>query len=336
METKVWISLCALLLFNLGSAANDEGPAPTSSLSESVLPVELSPEAELPYSLDPIRHITPAPPLRVSDTNSSSKSNDSLIVNATTEEETMINDTNITSSSEAAVLEGNGNQTNLTTSQPSIPPSASHAPESHTPTTSTSTSPTHTTHSTSVVTPTSTPPTTSHSAPAVADSVTASNQTTHSTSVPTSEPPKPEASTTTIIIHSSSMPTTNSSQETPNSESTSRQNTLQPDEHPETPTKPQLETTSNPPSSPTAKAEPLAKLPSQLIVGGDTTVVRDSPTLDPLLAGLVSAFIITAVIITLLLFLKLRRRDNRPEFRRLQDLPMDDMMEDTPLSMYSY
>lgn len=53
------------------------------------------------------------------------------------------------------------------------------------------------------------------------------------------------------------------------------------------------------------------------------TMVHESPTtLDPLLAGLVSAFIITAVIITLLLFLKLRRRDNRPEFRRLQDLPM--------------
>lgn len=328
METKVWIALCALLLFNLGSAENDEGPAPASSSSQSVLPVELSPEAhsELPDSLDPIHHIT----------NSSSKSNGSLIVNATTEEEKMINDTNITSSSEAAVLEGNGNQTNLTTSQPPIPPSASHAPTSHTPTTSTSTGPTHTTHSTSVVTPTSTPPTTSHSAPAVADSVTASNQTTHSTSVPTPEPPKPEASITTIIIYSSSMPTTSSSQETPNSESTSRQNTLQPDEHPETPTKPQLETTSNPSSSPTAKAEPLADLPSQLIVGGDTTVVHDSPTLDPLLAGLVSAFIITAVIITLLLFLKLRRRDNRPEFRRLQDLPMDDMMEDTPLSMYSY
>lgn len=185
-------------------------------------------------------------------------------------------DTNITSSLEAAVLEGNGNQTNLTTSQPPIPPSASHAPTSHTPTTSTSTGPTHTTHSTSVVTPTSTPPTTSHSPPAVADSVTASNQTTHSTSVPTPEPPKPEASITTIIIYSSSMPTTSSSQETPNSESTSRQNTLQPDEHPETPTKPQLETTSNPPSSPTAKAETLADLPSQLIVGGDSKCLISS------------------------------------------------------------
>lgn len=57
------------------------------------------------------------------------------------------------------------------------------------------------------------------------------------------------------------------------------------------------------------------------------TMQHESPTLDPLLAGLVSAFIITAVIITLLLFLKLRRRDNRPEFRRLQDLPMVSVSE---------
>ncbi|XP_077573750.1 uncharacterized protein LOC144197063 [Stigmatopora nigra] len=76
--------------------------------------------------------------------------------------------------------------------------------------------------------------------------------------------------------------------------------------------------------------------PSQLNVNGETVQVHDSPRLDPLLAGLVSAFVVSAVVIVLLLFLKLRRRDNRPEFRRLQDLPMDDMMEETPLSMYSY
>lgn len=52
------------------------------------------------------------------------------------------------------------------------------------------------------------------------------------------------------------------------------------------------------------------------------TILHQTPTLDPLLAGLVSAFIITAVILTLLLFLKLRGRNSRPEFRRLQDLPM--------------
>ncbi|XP_043984960.1 cell wall protein DAN4-like [Gambusia affinis] len=61
---------------------------------------------------------------------------------------------------------------------------------------------------------------------------------------------------------------------------------------------------------------------------------HDSPR--PLLVGLVSAFIIAAIVITLLLFLKFRRRQNGPRFHRLQDLPMDDMMEETPLSMYSY
>ncbi|XP_063746998.1 uncharacterized protein LOC134869364 isoform X4 [Eleginops maclovinus] len=246
----------------------------------------------------------------------------------------MANGTNITASSEAAVPESNGNQTFLMTSQPQTPPPESHAPASHTPntsnnTTTTTTSPIHTTHSTSVVTLTTAPLTTHHSAPTLHDSVTPSN---HSTSAPTPEPPKPESSTTTIITNSISMPITSSSHETPNSESTahtSPQTTSQA-------SKAHLEKTSNPPSSPTAKAESLADLSSKLNAGDVKTIVHDSPTLDPLLAGLVSAFIITAVIITLLLFLKLRRRDNRPEFRRLQDLPMDDMMEDTPLSMYSY
>ena len=50
--------------------------------------------------------------------------------------------------------------------------------------------------------------------------------------------------------------------------------------------------------------------------------VSSAPSLDPLLAGLVAAFIITAIIITLLVFIRMRRRDNRPEFHRLQDLPM--------------
>ncbi|KAG9350966.1 hypothetical protein JZ751_024855 [Albula glossodonta] len=59
-------------------------------------------------------------------------------------------------------------------------------------------------------------------------------------------------------------------------------------------------------------------------------------SLDPLLAGLVSVFIIGAAIVSLLIFLKFRQRNSGPEFRRLQDLPMDDMMEDTPLSMFTY
>ncbi len=43
---------------------------------------------------------------------------------------------------------------------------------------------------------------------------------------------------------------------------------------------------------------------------------------DPLLAGLVSAFIVVAAIMSVLLFLKFRNTNDGPEFRRLQDLPM--------------
>lgn len=60
-------------------------------------------------------------------------------------------------------------------------------------------------------------------------------------------------------------------------------------------------------------------------------MVPNSPTLDPLLAGLVSAFIIAAVVVILLLFLKLRKRGNQPEFRRLQDLPMVRASQLSPL-----
>ncbi|XP_046691640.1 cell wall protein DAN4 isoform X2 [Silurus meridionalis] len=73
---------------------------------------------------------------------------------------------------------------------------------------------------------------------------------------------------------------------------------------------------------------------SELNVGDDTEYSVTS--MDPLLVGLVSVFVVTAAVVSLLIFLKFRRRNERPEFRRLQDLPMDDMMEDTPLSMYSY
>ncbi|KAL1022529.1 hypothetical protein UPYG_G00028890 [Umbra pygmaea] len=83
-------------------------------------------------------------------------------------------------------------------------------------------------------------------------------------------------------------------------------------------------------NSTSSQTKTLVGNPSQLNVAN-----AGQPALDPLLAGLVSAFIVTAAIIALLLFLKLRRQNQRPEFRRLQELPMDDM-EDTPLSMYSY
>lgn len=49
---------------------------------------------------------------------------------------------------------------------------------------------------------------------------------------------------------------------------------------------------------------------------------RSSSPLDPLLAGLLSVFIVTTAIVFVVLFLKFRQRTNHPEFHRLQDLPM--------------
>ncbi|XP_078264575.1 uncharacterized protein LOC144598368 [Rhinoraja longicauda] len=58
---------------------------------------------------------------------------------------------------------------------------------------------------------------------------------------------------------------------------------------------------------------------------------------DPLVIGMITVFFIIIGIVSLLGFLKYRQRVHQPEFRRLHELPMDDMMEeDTPLSLYSY
>ncbi|XP_054837170.1 uncharacterized protein LOC129330920 [Eublepharis macularius] len=57
---------------------------------------------------------------------------------------------------------------------------------------------------------------------------------------------------------------------------------------------------------------------------------------DPLVIAVIFIFIVTVGILALMGFLKYRQRNSRLQFRRLQDLPMDDMMEDTPLSLYSY
>ncbi|XP_032074595.1 uncharacterized protein LOC116509536 isoform X3 [Thamnophis elegans] len=57
---------------------------------------------------------------------------------------------------------------------------------------------------------------------------------------------------------------------------------------------------------------------------------------DPLVIAVIVIFVVTVGILTFLGFLRYRQRSNRLRFRRLQDLPMDDMMEDTPLSLYSY
>ncbi|XP_026169215.1 mucin-13-like [Mastacembelus armatus] len=81
------------------------------------------------------------------------------------------------------------------------------------------------------------------------------------------------------------------------------------------------------------------EVPSELNVGDEDFKgprYRSSSPLDPLLAGLLSVFIATTAVVFVILFLKFRQRTNHPEFHRLQDLPMDDLMEDTPLSRYTY
>ncbi|KAM4655213.1 uncharacterized protein AAGF69_010168 isoform 1-T1 [Amazona ochrocephala] len=72
----------------------------------------------------------------------------------------------------------------------------------------------------------------------------------------------------------------------------------------------------------------LAELPSS--PSADTTKA------DPLVITVTSVFIVMVGILGLVGFLRYRQHNSRMEFRRLQDLPMDDMMEDTPLSLYSY
>ncbi|XP_053103272.1 mucin-5AC-like isoform X2 [Hemicordylus capensis] len=56
---------------------------------------------------------------------------------------------------------------------------------------------------------------------------------------------------------------------------------------------------------------------------------------DPLVIAVIFTFVVTVGILALMGFLRYRQRSSRLQFRRLQDLPMDDM-EDTPLSRYSY
>ncbi|CAG5897043.1 unnamed protein product [Menidia menidia] len=67
------------------------------------------------------------------------------------------------------------------------------------------------------------------------------------------------------------------------------------------------------------------EVPSELNVGDEDlkgSRHHSSSPLDPLLAGLLSVFIVTTAVVFVILFLKFRQRTNHPEFHRLQDLPM--------------
>ncbi|XP_072538010.1 uncharacterized protein [Salminus brasiliensis] len=189
------------------------------------------------------------------------------------------------------------------------------------PTLSTMTAPTTTTTTTTTTLPTTqlpkTEPQTSTPAP------TTTLQTPSATPSSTTSPQR-----TTVTHPSATTSSEPTSAQTRRSSSTARtKSTMAP-----TTTVPQTTEASKTHSSTPVQAKARADTPSELNVGDEDS----SASLDPLLAGLVSVFVVTAAIVSLLIFLKFRHRSERPEFRRLQDLPMDDMMEDTPLSMYSY
>ncbi|XP_041752394.1 putative uncharacterized protein DDB_G0290521 isoform X2 [Coregonus clupeaformis] len=94
--------------------------------------------------------------------------------------------------------------------------------------------------------------------------------------------------------------------------------------------------TSAPAHVPAPAGPPHQEVPSELTVEDEDKGPHLHSPLDPLLASLVSIFIVTTAVVSVGLFLKFRQRTDHPEFHRLQDLPMDDLMEDTPLSRYTY
>ncbi|CAL8325102.1 unnamed protein product [Arctogadus glacialis] len=83
----------------------------------------------------------------------------------------------------------------------------------------------------------------------------------------------------------------------------------------------------DPPSGPLHPDPPSGPLhpdpPSELNVGDDAFQgPGPSSLLDPLLAGLVSVCVATAAVTSVVLCLRFRQQAGRPEFQRLQDVPM--------------
>ncbi|XP_061588942.1 mucin-2-like [Cololabis saira] len=151
--------------------------------------------------------------------------------------------------------------------------------------------------------------------------------------------PPPQTSTTEGRV--SSQPLATFSSQTANTTQDAVSTATQPRPEPtSTATRTDSSRPQTPPASVQAPAVPTHRdLPSELNVGDEDlkgSRHHSSSPLDPLLAALLSVFIVTTAIIFIILFLKFRQRTNHPEFHRLQDLPMDDLMEDTPLSRYTY
>lgn len=318
MERKLWLKIFALLLLALSASGShgNETSSVSSMAPESPAGPGLTVAPATSAAGEPGSSLDESGQVSVSNNNNETSPSSSF--NSTTEEETdplktSNGNTTVTNSS-ALLPDTNGTIQENATSLPALEIQTL-VTQSQPPTVFTNSSATNKTETPPVPPPTSpshlgtTNASQSH-APVHIDNITPTTKLTP----PTITPSATTTSTTSSAVTTASTTTTTT---------TTTQKSSQAPAVKDKATTMQLEPESN-------KAIP----PSKLNVGEE--IVHEGPTLDPLLAGLVSAFIIAAVIITLLLFLKLRRRDSRPEFRRLQDLPMDDMMEDTPLSMYSY
>ncbi|KAK6314038.1 hypothetical protein J4Q44_G00154970 [Coregonus suidteri] len=353
METKILVALCALIL-SLGSNVEGQDPGDPSSPSDGPLALGMSAATQAPLpggspsppgSLSLPSTDSPKPASDLTDRGLSNNNNSSS--SSSNDTEVVVKEVQATS---VGVPEtppipektpGPGNLTEETV-QPSVAPSDNQTAPTHTPITTVL-----------VHNPSTTPPHTpvhSTTPPLHAPHPSTQHPKTHSPITTTVSPPpiRPETHPTNTAADPQPSSTPSPNPETSNP--TQPKQTVSPVPTTTTTTsppavpmsEPQTSSTtplpaSTPASSPPSQAKTHADIPSQLnVVDGEPVFHSGAPALDPLLAGLVSAFIVTAAIITLLLFIKLRRRDQRPEFRRLQDLPMDDMMEDTPLSMYSY
>ncbi|KAM8887727.1 uncharacterized protein ACB058_006417 [Synchiropus picturatus] len=328
METKLCVSLCALLLLGLGSAAHgsDQSVSPPSTTapeartkktdtpvphkdtqnvtqkSTTATPAAATPPDGSHQSVSPPSTTAPEARTKKTDTPVPHKDTQNVTQKSTTATPAAATPPDGGVSHRILMTNQTGSDANRNQNTTLEPPLVISSNESHSGnSTSRPLKVNHTSSSLDSVV-TSDPLKETHTSTAVppAKSTTASDSNPISTKV-----------------ISSSHPTTNVLQ------------------HSESTTQVHIKASTKLPNITTTKTEIHTDTSSKLNIKGDTMKDSKSPPLDPLLAGLVSAFIITAVIITLLLFLKLRRRDTRPEFRRLQELPMDDM-EDTPLSMYSY
>ncbi|XP_014910334.1 putative protein TPRXL [Poecilia latipinna] len=307
MEAKLLFALCALLLVNMrsaGEAANAttvQKPEPTKSGNSVTQLPSVAPAAS----------------------------------NLSTEPGT--NKTNMTGTFSASAPHTNQSSSNHSTALHDAPPSS--AP-------STSSDQNKTSSPTPVSTPiaTMTPAAPNATSPnSTAPNATAPNATSPNATAPNATSPNatapnatsPNATSPNATSPNATAPNATASNATAPNATSSRGITIS---QPSTNTKQSSYATTKP--SPVTTTAPLnitsthSGSSSQLTMQGSNS--HDSPGLDPLLVGLVSAFVITAIVITLLLFLKFRRRQSGPRFHRLQDLPMDDMMEETPLSMYTY